>query len=498
MKTIIFTFMLIFCVHFVNAQMNELNNKHPFDQTLVLSVDGGFTLAQTDYRSVKLGLIGKGSAEYFLSVYDKNTLGFKLSAAGFKINGEDARKIPDKISTDVIMFGAGITYTNIFYDKLMPYASLTLNKLWFSPKDENGKRAPNNAKNKYSREGMLTSLEVGLRYRYDDYFTFNFNTSLNYPDNDNIDDFSSGKSKDMFLSVGLGASIALFGKGDTDKDGILNSIDKCPNEPEDFDGFEDSDGCPDFDNDNDGIKDTQDKCPDKSEDIDGFEDLDGCPEDDNDKDGILDANDKCPNEPEDVDGFEDEDGCPDLDNDYDGIKDADDKCPNEPETFNNYEDKDGCPDEVPVVKDTVKTVVVPVIPAVPAVQPKQEKPVAETKPLRKAPDEFVIHSATTFRMNSSTIESDARPYLNNIADTLKKYPGERWRIEGHIDSKTASSNESGLSAKMAKAIQDYLVGRGIPASRFVLADMLDRFPIASNTTSFGRMKNRRVVLVRVK
>ncbi len=98
---------------------------------------------------------------------------------------------------------------------------------------------------------------------------------------------------------------------DRDKDGIPDRIDKCPNEPEDRDGFEDSDGCPDYDNDLDGVFDMFDKCPNDPEDKDGFEDRDGCPDYDNDKDGIPDSIDKCPNQPEDLDGFQDADGCPD-------------------------------------------------------------------------------------------------------------------------------------------------------------------------------------------
>ncbi|MGN6108108.1 MAG: choice-of-anchor D domain-containing protein, partial [Kofleriaceae bacterium] len=132
--------------------------------------------------------------------------------------------------------------------------------------------------------------------------------------------------------------------GDRDGDGLLDSVDKCPNEPEDIDMFEDDDGCPDVDNDNDGIPDAQDKCPLDPEDKDGFEDSDGCPDKDNDNDGIPDDQDKCPNEPEDKDGYLDVDGCPDDDNDRDGIPDAKDKCPNEPETINGNQDEDGCPD----------------------------------------------------------------------------------------------------------------------------------------------------------
>ncbi|HEY0193305.1 MAG TPA: DUF4398 domain-containing protein, partial [Kofleriaceae bacterium] len=74
--------------------------------------------------------------------------------------------------------------------------------------------------------------------------------------------------------------------GDRDGDGILDNVDKCPSDPEDKDGFEDEDGCPDLDNDKDGIPDKADKCPNEPEDKDGFEDEDGCPDDDNDGDGI--------------------------------------------------------------------------------------------------------------------------------------------------------------------------------------------------------------------
>ena len=67
-------------------------------------------------------------------------------------------------------------------------------------------------------------------------------------------------------------------------------------EEEDFDGFEDSDGCPDLDNDGDGIPDARDLCPNSPEDKDGYQDADGCPDPDNDEDGVLDAQDHCPNE----------------------------------------------------------------------------------------------------------------------------------------------------------------------------------------------------------
>jgi large repetitive protein len=100
-------------------------------------------------------------------------------------------------------------------------------------------------------------------------------------------------------------------KDDTDFDKLVDADDKCPNEREDKDGFQDDDGCPDFDNDMDGVLDDKDKCPSQSEDKDGFEDTDGCPDADNDSDGIVDSSDKCPSEPEKINGIDDRDGCPD-------------------------------------------------------------------------------------------------------------------------------------------------------------------------------------------
>ncbi|HDH96258.1 MAG TPA: hypothetical protein ENF73_00855, partial [Proteobacteria bacterium] len=85
---------------------------------------------------------------------------------------------------------------------------------------------------------------------------------------------------------------------DKDKDGVLDNADRCPDQPEDIDGFEDEDGCPDPDNDTDGIKDEFDRCPTDAEDKDGWQDEDGCPDPDNDGDGIPDVKDAAPTLPE--------------------------------------------------------------------------------------------------------------------------------------------------------------------------------------------------------
>ena len=66
--------------------------------------------------------------------------------------------------------------------------------------------------------------------------------------------------------------------GDRDGDGVPDGSDKCVDEPEDKDGFESLDGCPDPDNDNDGVLDAQDRCPFEKENLNGYADADGCPD----------------------------------------------------------------------------------------------------------------------------------------------------------------------------------------------------------------------------
>lgn len=89
------------------------------------------------------------------------------------------------------------------------------------------------------------------------------------------------------LTHGIGASairaVVSLGyepsrEADNDRDGLVNSIDDCPNDPEDFDDFEDLDGCPELDNDGDGILDVSDVCRMDPEDFDTWQDEDGCPD----------------------------------------------------------------------------------------------------------------------------------------------------------------------------------------------------------------------------
>lgn len=252
-------------------------------------------------------------------------------------------------------------------------------------------------------------------------------------------------------------------EGDRDGDGIIDTLDACPDKPEDFDGNADRDGCPeDQDTDGDGILDSLDRCPTEREDFDGVEDDDGCPDltRDRDGDGFLDEVDNCPDAPEDKDGFDDEDGCPDPDNDRDKILDVNDRCPDEPEDMDGDADDDGCP-------DIFKNIVV-------------------------REDRIELKQKIFFFPNKSDIQERSFELLNEVAQALKSRANLRVRIEGHTDSRGPDAYNFKLSNERAGSVKEYLVGAGIDASRLEAKGYGENRPIDTNLTEEGRAANRRV------
>ena len=290
-----------------------------------------------------------------------------------------------------------------------------------------------------------------------------------------------------------GVSWGIFRRFDYDKDGLVEPEDKCPKVPEDADGFEDGDGCPDPDNDADGILDFDDRCPDVAEDVDLFEDEDGCVDEDNDADGILDVDDACMLVPEDADGFEDEDGCPDPDNDADGIVDADDACPMEAETFDGWADEDGCPDpdndgdgildaddlcpdEAEVVNGE-----------------KDEDGCPDDILAVRASEKIVILEKLYFASGKDRILRRSFPVLTAVGNILRNAPDIlQVRIEGHTDSKGRDSYNQRLSQRRAEAVMRKLIAEGIDATRLEAAGYGEARPVADNETNEGRERNRRV------
>jgi OmpA-OmpF porin, OOP family len=222
---------------------------------------------------------------------------------------------------------------------------------------------------------------------------------------------------------------------DTDRDGIIDSLDKCPTVP----GLTKYDGCPVPDTDKDGINDEEDKCPTVS----GLARYQGCPVPDTDKDGINDEEDKCPTEA----GPASNQGCPFKDTDGDGIIDEEDKCP----TVAGVKENNGCP-------------------AIPGFDAKNVQ--------------FVTGSATLTKV--------ATTELNDLAAYLVKYPEFKLDINGHTDNTGTAAMNQKLSERRAASAKSYLVKNGVSADRITTKGFGFNQPITDNKTAANRALNRRI------
>jgi len=228
---------------------------------------------------------------------------------------------------------------------------------------------------------------------------------------------------------------------DTDGDGIFDSRDKCPTVP----GVARYEGCPVPDTDKDGIFDDKDKCPEMA----GYPELDGCPYPDRDKDGVTDNKDRCPDEP----GSTKNDGCPITDRDNDGVPDASDRCPDEPGPASNQ----GCPE----IKEEVKQ--------------KTE----------------AIAKSIYFDLNSAKLQRRSYAPLDELVQILKDNPSYKVAIESHTDNTGTNEYNKKLSNNRSATVMNYLVSKGIEASRLTATGYGEERPVATNSSAEGRSLNRR-------
>jgi outer membrane protein OmpA-like peptidoglycan-associated protein len=288
---------------------------------------------------------------------------------------------------------------------------------------------------------------------------------------------------------------------DRDADGVSDKVDKCPDTPGPWATM----GCPDRDG--DGIIDTEDACPDQP----GPVAMRGCP--DKDGDGIIDREDLCP----DVPGLAQFKGCPDTDGD--GIPDPQDSCVTVPglAVFNGCPDTDG--DSIPDIQDSCVTEKGPLEfhgcpdtdgdglidknDSCPLVKgpisnsgcPKVEKKTEPVKvELTKEEEEVInkVFNNLEFETAKATIRATSYASLNELSELLKKKPNFKLLIDGHTDNVGGASYNMKLSQARANSVKNYLVEKGIDASRITAKGYGMTKPIASNKTAAGRQKNRRV------
>ncbi len=172
---------------------------------------------------------------------------------------------------------------------------------------------------------------------------------------------------------------------------------------------------------------------------------------DSDSDGVPDSHDRCAGTAAGVEV--DTNGC-ELDSDHDGVVDSLDKCPGT--SANVRVDSDGCPFS------------------------------GET---------LLVLENINFATDSAELSGDAEIILDRAVQMLKQKSGVSVNIEGHTDSRADEDYNQRLSLRRAAAVRDYLVSRGIDGSRLTAVGRGENYPVASNETKDGRLKNRRVEFV---
>jgi hypothetical protein len=282
---------------------------------------------------------------------------------------------------------------------------------------------------------------------------------------------------------------------DSDKDGVINALDECPNTP--LNVTINNYGCP-IDSDRDGIADYIDKCP--------FSPFGikvnryGCAID-SDRDGVVDSFDKCPNTP--IGVKVDKYGCPKFrkihipttssikniptkikitppkDSDNDGVIDSFDKCPNTP--IGVVVDANGC-----MIKniDSDKDGVIDSIDKCPNTLPGAK--------VDKYGCIYEFDFKIKFKKNSTKINPIYWPRIKIFADFLKTHPKYSTEIQGYTDNKGSAKYNKILSEKRAKAVYNLLIKFGINPERLSYFGYGEKNPIYPNGIN-GNPKNRRVV-----
>jgi len=106
--------------------------------------------------------------------------------------------------------------------------------------------------------------------------------------------------------------------------------------------------------------------------------------------------------------------------------------------------------------------------------------------------DIIIKEKIQFDFDKSTIKSESFGILDNVVQILKENSDFKMvRIEGHTDSVGSDAYNQRLSQRRAEAVRQYLINKGIPASKLQAVGKGESEPLADNSTSAGRAKNRR-------
>jgi outer membrane protein OmpA-like peptidoglycan-associated protein len=101
-------------------------------------------------------------------------------------------------------------------------------------------------------------------------------------------------------------------------------------------------------------------------------------------------------------------------------------------------------------------------------------------------------NAVRFDTNKSSLTPQAQANLDKLIPVFQEYGDTNIQIFGYTDSSGKPEYNLTLSEKRAESVKNYLIGKGLVASRFKTSGFGIADPIATNDTPEGKAQNRRV------
>lgn len=117
-----------------------------------------------------------------------------------------------------------------------------------------------------------------------------------------------------------------------------------------------------------------------------------------------------------------------------------------------------------------------------------------SKPVEK--EEPIIYTGVLFDYDKSELKPEFKQQLDNLFLILtKERPNANIIVEGHTDNEGTNESNLILSKSRAKAVADYLTGKGIESTRITTVGKGASSPVTTNDTEEGRAKNRRIEII---
>lgn len=140
----------------------------------------------------------------------------------------------------------------------------------------------------------------------------------------------------------------------------------------------------------------------------------------------------------------------------------------------------------------------PAKPAAPATPAAPSTPAAPAKPADapKAPasvkQAITIQAEALFDFDKAVLKPEGKKSLDEAVAKLAGIDLEVIIATGHTDSIGTEAYNQKLSERRANAVKDYLVSKGVAGNKITTLGKGETQPVATNKTSDGRSKNRRV------